>query len=82
MAGARRTSRSSRSLHPVPSHPYSRRDREVRARVLEEIAIDLAKPRDQLTTREDPRFLAARHRVISLIRSTRAAVGANPGHTP
>ena len=51
-------------------------------RVLEEIAIDLAKPRDQLTTREDPRFLAARHHVISLIRSTRAAAGANPGHTP
>ncbi len=39
--------------------------------VVEEIVVPLAKPRDQLTTPEDPRFLEIRHEVISRIRSMR-----------
>ena len=40
-------------------------------RVVREVTIDLAKPRDQLATREDPAFLHARHEVMTLIRSMR-----------
>ncbi len=36
-------------------------------RIIEEIAVDLPKPRDQLTTREDPRFLAHRHHLFGLL---------------
>ncbi len=39
--------------------------------VVEEIAIGLERPRDQLTTREDRQFLEARHHVLSLIRRMR-----------
>lgn len=39
--------------------------------VSEILDVDLPKERDQLTTREDPRFLELRHRVISLIRAGR-----------
>lgn len=38
------------------------------ARVLEEIEVKLPRPRHQLATREDPRFIACRHRVYELIR--------------
>ena len=38
------------------------------SRVLETIEVDLDRPRDQLSTKEDPRFLAHRHRVIELLR--------------
>ena len=38
-------------------------------RVVEEIDVPLAKPRDHLTTREDPEFLRIRHEVIERIRS-------------
>lgn len=41
-----------------------------------EIAIDLGKRRDQITTREDHRFLAARHDVMTSIRSSRTAAAA------
>lgn len=37
--------------------------------VVEEIEVPLAKPRDHLTTREDPEFLRIRHEVIEQIRS-------------
>jgi len=37
------------------------------AGIMEEVAIDLPRPRNQLTTREDPRFLAHRHRLFSLL---------------
>lgn len=37
--------------------------------VLEEIEVPLPKPRDQLTTREEPEFLRIRHKVIQEIRS-------------
>ncbi len=37
--------------------------------VVEEIEVPLAKPRDHLTTREDPEFLRIRHEVIERIRS-------------
>jgi NitT/TauT family transport system ATP-binding protein len=37
------------------------------AGILEEVEIDLPRPRDQLTTREDPRFLAHRHRLFRLL---------------
>lgn len=46
-------------LGPRPTH------------VVREIKVDLPKPRDQLTTREDPVFLHARHEILSLIRSMR-----------
>ena len=42
-------------------------------KVVDEIRINLARPRDQLTTREEPAFLRARHDVLSLIRSMRQA---------
>ncbi len=38
------------------------------ARIIETIDVDLPHPRDQLTTREDPRFLAHRHRLFGLLR--------------
>jgi NitT/TauT family transport system ATP-binding protein len=38
------------------------------ARIIELIDVDLPHPRDQLTTREDPRFLAHRHRLFGLLR--------------
>ncbi len=38
------------------------------ARIIETIDVDLPRPRDQLTTREDPRFLAHRHRLFGLLR--------------
>ena len=37
------------------------------ARVIESMEIDLPRPRNQLTTREDPRFLAYRHRLFELL---------------
>lgn len=36
-------------------------------RIVEEIAVDLPRPRDQLTTREDPKFLAHRHHLFGLL---------------
>lgn len=38
------------------------------ARIIETIDVDLPHSRDQLTTREDPRFLAHRHRLFGLLR--------------
>jgi NitT/TauT family transport system ATP-binding protein len=38
------------------------------AHVVEEIAVDLPWPRDQLTTKESPEFLRLRHRVYTLVR--------------
>jgi NitT/TauT family transport system ATP-binding protein len=38
------------------------------ARVVEEIDIDLPRPRDQLATKETPEFLRLRHRVYTLVR--------------
>jgi len=38
------------------------------ARVVEEIAVNLPHPRDQLTTKESPEFLRLRHRVYTLVR--------------
>jgi NitT/TauT family transport system ATP-binding protein len=38
------------------------------ARIVEMIDVDLPHPRDQLTTREDRRFLAHRHRLFGLLR--------------
>ena len=38
--------------------------------VLEMIDIDLSRPRDQLTTKEHPDFLAYRHRVYQLLHSS------------
>ena len=40
-------------------------------RVVREIVVDLPKPRDQISTREAPAFLRARHEVMELIRSMR-----------
>jgi NitT/TauT family transport system ATP-binding protein len=39
------------------------------ARVVYELTVELPRPRDQLATREDPRFLAYRHDIFTLIRS-------------
>jgi NitT/TauT family transport system ATP-binding protein len=36
-------------------------------RIAERIAVDIARPRSQLETREDPRFLAYRHRLFGLL---------------
>jgi len=44
-------------------HVLSRRP----ARVIEEIDVTLGRPRHQLTTREDPRFIEHRHRIFELI---------------
>jgi NitT/TauT family transport system ATP-binding protein len=43
------------------------------ARVMQTVEIDLPRPRDQLTTREDPRFLAHRHRLFALLAGERGA---------
>ena len=40
-------------------------------RVVREVLVDLPTPRDQLSTREDPAFLHARHEVMALIRGMR-----------
>lgn len=40
-------------------------------RVVREVVVDLPMPRDQLTTREAPGFLHARHEVLALIRGMR-----------
>ena len=47
------------------------------ARVVEEIEIDLPRPRDQLATKETPEFLRLRHRVYTLVRqqAQKVAVG-------
>ena len=37
------------------------------SRVIEQIEIKLERPRNQLTTREDPRFIQTRHRIFELI---------------
>ena len=36
-------------------------------RIAEVIEVDLPRPRNQLTTREDPRFLAHRHHLFGLL---------------
>jgi NitT/TauT family transport system ATP-binding protein len=38
------------------------------ARVVEQVAIDLPRPRDQLTTKEMPEFLKLRHHVYTAVR--------------
>jgi NitT/TauT family transport system ATP-binding protein len=42
-------------------------------RVAREIRVELARPRDQIETREQPRFLEIRHEVLSYIRRERGA---------
>ncbi|MBI2543981.1 MAG: ABC transporter ATP-binding protein, partial [Candidatus Rokubacteria bacterium] len=37
------------------------------SQVIEEIEVKLERPRNQLTTREDPRFIGARHHIFELI---------------
>lgn len=37
------------------------------SRIIEEITVQLDRPRNQLTTREDPRFIQTRHRIFELI---------------
>jgi NitT/TauT family transport system ATP-binding protein len=39
-------------------------------RIGEVVDVDLPRPRNQLTTREDPRFLALRHRLFNLLPTT------------
>lgn len=43
----------------------------VPTRVQEEVLVDLPRPRNQLTTREDPKFLKLRHHILSLIHTNR-----------
>lgn len=43
----------------------------VPTRVQEEVLVDLPRPRNQLTTQEDPRFLKLRHHILSLIHTNR-----------
>jgi len=38
------------------------------ARVVEDIAVRLSRPRDQLATKESPEFLQLRHRVFTAVR--------------
>jgi NitT/TauT family transport system ATP-binding protein len=45
-------------------------------RVAREVAVELPRPRDQIETREQPRFLEIRHEVLSYIRSERGGMGA------
>lgn len=45
-------------------------------RVVEEIEVDLPRPRDQLTTKETPEFLRLRHHVYTMVRKQ-----AKPGNT-
>lgn len=42
-------------------------------KVMQEITVSLPRPRDQITTREEPIYLRARHEVLSLIRTMRQA---------
>ena len=52
------------------------------ARVVEEIEIDLPRPRDQLSTKESPEFLRLRHHVYTLVRQqaqTNNAIKATEG---
>jgi NitT/TauT family transport system ATP-binding protein len=44
-------------------------------RVAREITVELARPRDQIETREKPRFLEIRHEVLSYIRRERSGAG-------
>jgi NitT/TauT family transport system ATP-binding protein len=44
-------------------------------RVAREITVELPRPRDQIETREKPRFLEIRHEVLSYIRSERGSTG-------
>jgi NitT/TauT family transport system ATP-binding protein len=44
------------------------------AKVLEEVGVSLPRPRDQLATREDRRFLEVRHNLLELVRRKRAGV--------
>jgi NitT/TauT family transport system ATP-binding protein len=44
------------------------------ASVIESMEIDLPRPRNQLTTREDSRFLAYRHRLFELLVHERSQV--------
>lgn len=44
--------------------------------VVEDLCVDLPAQRDQLATREDPVYLALRHKVITLIRNTRESTPA------
>jgi NitT/TauT family transport system ATP-binding protein len=44
-------------------------------RVAREIAVELPRPRDQIETREKPRFLEIRHEVLSYIRRERSSAG-------
>jgi NitT/TauT family transport system ATP-binding protein len=48
------------------------------ARVACEIVVGLPRPRDQIETREGPRFLEIRHEVLSLIRRERRATDSAP----
>jgi NitT/TauT family transport system ATP-binding protein len=43
--------------------------------VAREISVELPRPRDQIETRESPRFLEIRHEVLSLIRRERRGIG-------
>jgi NitT/TauT family transport system ATP-binding protein len=47
-------------------------------RVAREIAVELPRPRDQIETREKPRFLEIRHEVLSYIRRERGGAGTAP----
>jgi NitT/TauT family transport system ATP-binding protein len=42
-------------------------------KVVKQVKVELPRPRDQITTRENSYYLAARHEVLSLIRSMRQA---------
>ena len=46
------------------------------ARVVEEIEIDLPRPRDQLTTKETPEFLRLRHHVYTSVRQQTKPISA------
>jgi NitT/TauT family transport system ATP-binding protein len=47
-------------------------------RVTREIDVPLPRPRDQLSTREDPLYLQRRHEVLSIIRALRSGAAADP----
>ena len=44
-------------------------------KVVREVKVELPKPRDQLTTREERAFLDARHEIFALIRSMKSTRG-------
>jgi NitT/TauT family transport system ATP-binding protein len=48
------------------------------AGILQAVEIDLPRPRNQLTTREDPRFLAHRHRLFTLLAAERKGMPSGP----